>query len=77
LNQFLDDYGRAELHASLKEALKQQSPSPEAVEQILEQRRECRHQPPPIAVSVPDKVKNITVKTAKLSVYDLLGESDD
>ena len=77
LNQFLDDYGRAELHASLKEALSRQSPSPEAVEQILEQRRECRHQPPPIAVSVPDKVKHITVKAAKLSDYDLLGGSDD
>lgn len=77
LNQFLDDYGRAELHASLEEALKQQSPSPEAVEQILEQRRECRHQPPPIAVSLPDKVKNITVKPAKLSDYDVLGGNDD
>ncbi|HIL20163.1 MAG TPA: IS21 family transposase [Candidatus Thioglobus sp.] len=77
LNQFLDDYGRAELHASLEEALSRQSPNPEAVEQILEQRRELRHQPPPIAVSVPDKVKNITVKTAKLSDYDLLGADDD
>ena len=77
LNQFLDDYGRAELHASLEEALKQQTPSSEAVEQILEQRRECRHQPPPIAVSVPDKVKNITVKPAKLGDYDVLGGNDD
>jgi transposase len=77
LNQFLDDYGRAELHAALEEALKQQSPYVEALEQILEQRRESRHQPPPIAVSVPDKVKNITVKTAKLSDYDALGDNDD
>ncbi len=77
LNQFLDDYGRAELHAALAEALKQQSPYVEALEQILERRRESRHQPPPIAVSVPDKVKNITVKTAKLSDYDALGENND
>jgi len=35
LNQFLDGYSPAELHACLEEALKQQSPSPEAVEQIL------------------------------------------
>jgi transposase len=73
LNQFLDGYGRAELHASLEEALKRQSPSPEAVEQILEQRRECRHQPPPIAVSVPDKVKHLSVKSANLRDYDSLG----
>ena len=77
LNQFLDDYGRDELHASLEEALSRQSPNPEAVEQILEQRRELRHQPPPIAVSVPDKVKNISVKKANLSDYDSLGAPHD
>jgi transposase len=77
LNQFLDNYGRDELHASLEEALSRQSPSPEAVEQILEQRRELRHQPPPIAVSVPDKVKNISVKKANLSDYDNLGAHPD
>lgn len=77
LNQFLDDYGRHELNGALEEALKQQSPSVEAIELILEQRREQRQQPPPIAVPVPDKVKNITVKPAKLSDYDALGADDD
>jgi len=39
LNQLLDDYGRAELHCALEEALQQQSPYPQAVQQILERRR--------------------------------------
>ena len=77
LNQFLNDYGRHELNNVLEEAIKQQSPNVDAVELILEQRREERQQPPPIAVPVPDKVKNITVKTANLSDYDALGKNDD
>ncbi len=77
LNQFLDDYASNALNSALEEALKQQSSSVEAVELILEQRREQRQQPPPIAVAVPDKVKNITVKTANLSDYDVLGGNDD
>ena len=55
----------------------QHSADVEAVQQILEQRREERQQPPPIAVSVPDKVKHYQVKTAKLSGYDKLGENND
>jgi transposase len=74
LNQLLDDYGRMELHVALGEAIKQQSAYPAAVQQILEQRREHRQQPPPIAVSVPEKVKHYQVKAAKLSDYDNLGE---
>ena len=77
LNQFLDDYGAAQLHEALEEALKKQSPYTEAVQQILEQRRELRQQPPPIAVSVPDKVKHYQVKVAKLQPYDKLGEYQD
>ena len=77
LNQLLDDYGSTELDSALDEAIKQQSAYVEAVQQILEQRREQRQQPPPIAVSVPEKVKHYQVKAAKLSDYDKLGESQD
>jgi transposase len=76
LNQLLDDYGSTELHVALSEAIKQQSAYPAAVQQILEQRREHRQQPSPIAVSVPEKVKHYQVKAAKLSDYDKLGEDD-
>ena len=72
LNQLLDDYGRAELHGALQEALKQQSPYPPAVQQILERRREEQNKPPPLAVAVPDKVKQYSVKSARLSDYDQL-----
>jgi len=70
LNQLLDDYGRAELHCALGEALQQQSPYPQAVQQILERRRDEQNKPPPLAVTVPDKVKQYSVKTASLSDYD-------
>ncbi len=72
-NQLLDDYGQAELHCALQEALQQQSPYPQAVQQILERRRDEQNKPPPLAVAVPEKVKQYRVKSAKLSDYDQLG----
>ena len=72
LNQLLDDYGRAELHCALQEALKQQSPYPQAVQQILERRRDEQNKPPPLAVAVPEKVRQYSVKPASLSDYDQL-----
>lgn len=72
LNQLLDDYGRAELHGALSEALKQQSPYPQAVQQILERRRDEQNKPPPLAVALPEKVKQYSVKPASLSDYDQL-----
>ena len=59
LNEYLDHYGRDELHIAVAEALKQQSPYPQAVQQILERRRDEKHCPPPLAVAVPDKVKHV------------------
>ncbi len=72
LNEYLDQYGQNELHCALGEALQQQSPYPQAVQQILERRRDERHQPPPLALAVPDKVKHYQVKTARLADYDRL-----
>ena len=77
LNQLLDSYGSSEFHSAVEEAIKQHSAYAEAVQQILEQRRELRQQPPPIAVSVPEKVKHYHVKAAELKPYDKLGESTD
>ena len=77
LNEYLDHYGRDELHHAVKEALKQQSPYPQAVHQILERRREEKHCPPPLAVAVPDKVKHYTVKASQLSDYDTLGDTGE
>lgn len=77
LNQLLDDYGRDAFHCAIAEALEQHSPYPEAVQQILERLREEKHQPPPIAVAVPDKVKHYSVKPARLADYDQLNGSGD
>jgi hypothetical protein len=82
LNEYLDQYGRDELHCALGEALKQQSPYPQAVQQILERRREEKQKPPPLAVAVPDKVKHFHVKTANVADYDKLyrpgkGQADE
>lgn len=82
LNEYLDQYGRDELHCALGEALQQQSPYPQAVQQILERRRDEKQQPPPLAIAVPDKVKHFNVKTANVADYDKLhhpekGESDE
>jgi len=74
LNQLLDDYGAAELHHAMGEAIDKNAPYVEGVEQILEYRREKRRQPPPIAVRVPNKVKHYQVKPANLRDYDALGE---
>ena len=77
LNQLLDDYGREALHGALEEALKQQSPYPQAVQQILERRRDEKHQPPPLAVAVPDKVKQYRIKSVNLSDYDQLNQGGE
>jgi hypothetical protein len=72
LNETLDHYGRDELHVAVEEALKQRSPYPQAVQQILERRRDEKNQPPPIGIALPDKVKHVTVKTANIADYDNL-----
>lgn len=72
LNEYLDHYGRDELRLAVAEALKQQSPYPQAVQQILERRRDEKHCPPPLAVAVPDKVKHLTVKATDVTHYDQL-----
>ena len=72
LNECLDHYGQDELNAAVEEALKQQSPYPQAVQQILERRREEKHCPPPLAVALPDKVKHLQVKTINMADYDQL-----
>lgn len=74
LNQLLDDYGADELNSALGEALHLQAPYPEAVQQILERRRDEKQQPPPVAVTVPDKVKHYSVRPARLADYDKLNK---
>ena len=79
LIQLLDDYGATECESAIVEALQQQVPHPSAVRQVLERRREERHQPPPLAITLPDnpKANNIVVRPASLSAYDQLHEGEE
>ena len=56
---------------AVEEAL-QHAPYPGGVQQILEQRREQRQLPPPVAIPLPERAKGYQVKPARLSDYDQL-----
>ena len=79
LTALLDDYGSDEFKHAVDEALKQQVPYPGGVQQILEQRREQRQQPPTIPMKLPTKAQGYQVKPASLRDYDQLNaqEPDD
>lgn len=79
LMQLLSRYGAAELEAAAAEALAGDVPHPNAVRLILERRREERHEPPPIAVILPEHVraKDRPVTAHSLDTYDKLQETPD
>jgi len=79
LLRLLDRYGAAELEASIREALENNVPHPNAVRLALERRREQRHEPPPIAIDLPVHVKtrDIPVKPHRLEAYDQLKDQTD
>jgi len=79
LMESLDAYGQVEFHRAVTEAMKHESPYPEAVRQILERRRDERQQPPPLPIAVPEKAKQYTVRPANLADYDniLSGENEN
>jgi len=79
LMQLLSRYGAAELEAATAEALAGDVPHPNAVRLILERRRQQRHEPPPIAVILPEHVraKDRPVTSHSLDTYDKLTETPD
>ncbi len=74
LLRLLDRYGATELEAAITEALGRGVPHPNAVRLSLERRREQRHQPPPLAVTLPDdkRVRDLVVRPHNLDDYDQL-----
>ena len=66
---------------SSTEALDNDVPHPNAVRQVLERRREARHQPPPLGPALPEKARDIAVRPASLKHYDRIdgenGKEDD
>jgi transposase len=79
LMQLLARYGAAELEAAILEALARDVPHPNAVRLILERRRDERHEPPPVAVILPEHVraKDRLVRPHDLRAYDNLKDNSD
>ena len=79
LLRLLDRYGAAELQAAIGEALARGVPHPNAVRLALEQRREQRQAPPPVAVDLPANIKarDAHVTPHRLEAYDQLKEPID
>jgi transposase len=77
LHQLLDRYGAVELQAAIEEALSRGVPHPNAVRLALEQRREARQLPPPVAITLSPKAqqRDAPVKPHRLEPYDQLTES--
>ena len=76
LLHLLDRYGASELQAACQEALAAGVAHHSAVAQVLERRRDARELPPPIAMVVPDAVRNLVVTPTTLTGYDRLGKPD-
>lgn len=79
LNELLNTYGRAQYHLAVEEAMNNQSPTADAVRQVLVRRRDEQGRKPAIAIPVPDAARHM-VKPQPLNTYDTLcnpGEDDD
>ena len=74
LLRLLDTYGASELQAAIQEALSRGVPHHNAVRLSLERRREQRHQPPPLPLSLPEdpRVRDQAVRPHALGNYDHL-----
>jgi transposase len=78
LLRLLERYGAAELQAAILDALSRDVPHPNAVRLALERRREELHQPPPVAMLLPEHViaRDAPVQTHRLDSYDQLTAKD-
>ena len=78
LTDLLDAYGTSELAAAIADALARGVPHPNAVRLALERRRQARDEPPPVAVALPEHVKqrDVPVRPHALDDYDRLMEND-
>jgi transposase len=79
LLRLLERYGPTELQAAIEETLQSAAPHHHAVRLALERRREARHAPPPVVVSLPAHVreKDAIVQPHRLDSYDQLTQAID
>jgi uncharacterized protein (DUF2342 family) len=73
----LDRYGITELQAAVAEALQRGVPHPNAVRHALERRREQRDGPPPVAIVLPNHVRqrDTAIQPHNLDTYDQITEA--
>lgn len=74
LLRLLDAYGAAATNAAIIEALAAGRAHPRAVREVLDQARQARGLPPPVAVVLPDRpsIRDVTVTPHRLATYDTL-----
>jgi transposase len=79
LLDLLERYGSDELNAAIEAALERGVPHPNAVRLALEQRREARQLPPPVAVALSPTAqqRDVPVRPHDLDGYDQLMEGRD
>ena len=78
LLELLERYGAEEVQAAVEVALERGVPHPNAVRLALEQRRDARQLPPPLAVSLSPSAqqRDVPVRPHDLDGYDQLTEDD-
>ena len=77
LLRWLERYGAAELQTAMLEAIERGTPHPHAVRRALEQRRDARHQAPPVAICLPEHVqqRDVNVQVHPLGSYDQIAQN--
>ena len=78
LGGLLDRYGAAELQAAIIEVVQGGVPHNDAVLQVLERRRDERHQAPPVVIALSDHVRarDKAVQPHSLETYDEITKVD-
>jgi transposase len=79
LLDLLDRFGATALEAAITEALARGTAHPASVRQLLDQRRAAAHQPPPVALALPDdpRIRDLVVHPHPLEHYDRLHPDED
>ncbi len=71
LERLLDQYHATELEAALIEVLQRDAAHPQSVRQVLEQRRDARNEPPPLALPLKHhkQLQELSMRPASLAGY--------
>jgi hypothetical protein len=79
LLRLLDRYGAADLQVAILDALERDVPHPNAVRFALERQREQHGEAPPVAVVLPEHVRDrdVPVRPHALETYDQLKDTGD